>query len=120
MTQFALRAAIAALGLWLATELVSGLHITDAVTLLLAAVLLGVCNAVVKPVLILLTLPATILSLGLFLIVINGVVLALVAWMLPGFTIAGFGSAVLGALIVSVTGIIGSLLFSARVNVQAS
>ena len=79
--------------------------------MLLAAVLLGLCNAVVKPVLILLTLPATVLSLGLFLLVINGAVLALVAWMLPGFTIAGFGSAVLGAMIVSLTGIIGSLLF---------
>jgi putative membrane protein len=74
MTRFALRAAIAALGLWLATLVVSGLQISDAVTLLLAAVLLGICNAVVKPVLILLTLPATVLSLGLFLIVINGVV----------------------------------------------
>ncbi len=120
MTRFALRAVIAALGLWLATLLVGGLVITDALTLLLAAVLLGVCNAVVKPVLILLTLPATVLSLGLFLLVINGAVLALVAWMLPGFTIAGFGSAVLGAMIVSFTGIIGSLVIRDRVIVQAS
>ncbi len=111
MTRFALRAVIAALGLWLATALVSGLVITTPLTLLLAAVLLGLCNAVVKPVLVILTLPATVLSLGLFLLVINGAVLALVAWMLPGFTIAGFGSAVLGALIVSITSIIGSLLF---------
>ncbi len=111
MTQFALRAVIAALGLWLATLLVSGLVITTPLTLLLAAVLLGLCNAVVKPVLVILTLPATVLSLGLFLLVINGAVLALVAWMLPGFTIAGFGAAMLGALIVSVTSIIGSLLF---------
>lgn len=120
MTHFAMRAVLAAMGLWLATYLVSGLVITDPLTLLLAAVLLGVCNAIVKPVLILLTLPATILSLGLFLIVINGVVLALVAWMLPGFTIDGFGTAVLGALIVSLTGIIGSLIFKGTVNVQAS
>lgn len=111
MTRFILRATIAALGLWLATILVSGLVITDAVTLVLAAVLLGLCNAVVKPILIILTLPATILTLGLFLLVINGAVLALVAWMLPGFTIASFGAAVLGALIVGITGIIGSLLF---------
>jgi putative membrane protein len=77
-------------------------------TLVLAAVLLGVCNAVVKPVLILLTLPATVLSMGLFLLVINGAVLALVAWMLPGFSIAGFGSAILGALIVSVVSLFAS------------
>ncbi|MEO6078903.1 MAG: phage holin family protein [Steroidobacteraceae bacterium] len=111
MTRFALRATIAALGLWLATLLVSGLSIVDPLTLVFAALLLGVCNAVVKPVLILLTLPATILTLGLFLLVINGAVLALVAWVLPGFSIAGFGSAVLGALIVSITGMIGSLVF---------
>jgi putative membrane protein len=110
MKTFALRAVIAALGLWVATLLVGGLTIADGMTLVLAALLLGVCNAVVKPVLIILTLPATILTLGLFLLVINGVVLALVAWMLPGFTIAGFGSAVLGALIVSVISVIGSTL----------
>jgi putative membrane protein len=66
---------------------------------------------VVRPLLILLTLPATLLSLGLFLLVINAVVLALVAALLPGFTIAGFGSAFLGALIVSLTGWIGSMVF---------
>ena len=114
MIPFIVRMAISALGLWLATVMVGGLHITDPGTLVLAALLLGVCNAVVKPALILLTLPATVLSMGLFLLVINGAVLALVAWMLPGFTIAGFGAAVLGALIVSVTSIIGSLLFKDR------
>jgi putative membrane protein len=105
---FIVRAAIAALGLWVATLLVGGLHIADPGTLVLAAVLLGLCNAVVKPVLILLTLPATVLSMGLFLLVINGAVLALVAWMLPGFSIAGFGSAILGALIVSVVSLFAS------------
>jgi putative membrane protein len=108
MMPFLVRAAVAALGLWVATLLVGGLHIADPGTLVLAAVLLGVCNAVVKPVLILLTLPATVLSLGLFLLVINGAVLALVAWMLPGFTMAGFGSAILGALIVSLVSLFAS------------
>lgn len=108
MTPFLMRAVVAALGLWVATLLVGGLRIADPTTLVLAAVLLGVCNAVVKPVLILLTLPATVLSLGLFLLVINGAVLALVAWILPGFTMAGFGSAILGALIVSVVSLFAS------------
>jgi putative membrane protein len=110
VSHFLLRAGIAALGLWVATMLVSGLKIVDPGTLLLAAVLLGVCNAVVKPVLIILTLPITLVTLGLFLLVVNASVLALVAWMLPGFSIAGFGPALLGALIVSLTGIIGSSL----------
>lgn len=108
---FLLRAVFAALGLWLATTLVGGIHIDGTTTLLLSAVLLGLCNAVVKPVLVILTLPATVLTLGLFLLVINGAVLALVAWVVPGFDIASFGAAILGALIVSVIGIAGSIAF---------
>ncbi len=110
MTKFLLRAVIAAVGLWIATLLVSGLHIVDPMTLILAALLLGICNAFVKPVLVILTLPITILTLGIFLLVINAAMLALVAWMLPGFTISGFGAALLGAIIVSITGLIGSML----------
>ena len=108
MTSFFIRAAIAALGLWVATLLVSGLSIANPMSLILAALLLGVCNAVVKPVLVVLTLPATVLTLGLFLLVINGAVLALVAWILPGFSIASFGAAILGALIVSVISLVAT------------
>jgi putative membrane protein len=110
MTKFALRAVIAAVGLWLATLLISGLQITDPTTLILAALLLGVINAFVKPILVILTLPITILSLGIFLLVINAAMLGLVAWLLPGFTISGFGAALLGAIVVSITGLIGSVL----------
>jgi putative membrane protein len=110
MTKFLIRAVIAALGLWIATQLVNGLSITDPVTLLLAAVLLGVVNAFVKPILLILTLPISILTLGLFLLVINAAMLGLVALLLPSFTISGFFAAVLGAIIVSITGLIGSLL----------
>lgn len=108
--KFLLRAAIAALGLWLASQWVSGLVFKDYVTLGLAAVLLGAANAVVKPILVLLTLPITVLTLGLFLLVVNAAVLALVALLLPGFTIATFWGAVLGALIVSITSIIASMV----------
>jgi putative membrane protein len=110
MTKFALRAVIAAVGLWLATLLISGLQIADPLTLILAALLLGVINAFVKPILVILTLPITILSLGIFLLVINAAMLALVAWVLPGFAISGFGAALLGAIVISITGLIGSML----------
>jgi putative membrane protein len=110
MTKFVLRAVIAAVGLWIATLLIGGLHISDPMTLILAALLLGVINAFVKPVLVILTLPITILSVGIFLLVINAAMLALVALMLPGFTISGFGAALLGAIVVSITGLIGSML----------
>ena len=80
----------------------------------LAALLLGVVNAVVRPVFVVLTLPFTILTLGLFLLVINAGMLGLVAAMFDGFTIDGFGSALLGAVIVSVTGWLASWLVGSR------
>jgi putative membrane protein len=100
MNGFLIRWAASAIALWVANALVPGVHIVGAGTILLAALLLGFVNAVVRPLVILLTLPATVLSLGLFLFVINAGMLALVAAMLDQMTIAGFGSALLGALVV--------------------
>jgi len=112
--RFVLRAAIAALGLWLATRWVSGLRIDDATTLLLAGILLGIVNAIVRPVAVLLTLPLTLLTLGLFLFVINAGMLALVAQLLPGFHIDSFRAALLGTIVVGVAGWFGSALFARR------
>lgn len=106
---FLLRALFAAVGLYLADRLLAGIRVESLTALLLSAVVLGLCNAVVKPVLLVLTLPATVMTMGLFLLVINGLVLALVAWLVPGFSIAGFWAAVFGALIVSVTSIVGAI-----------
>lgn len=111
MTRFFLRAAIAALGLWLATEWVDGIYIDAPVTLLVAAVLLGLVNAVVRPVVILLTLPFLMLTLGLFLLVVNAAMLGLVAYLLPGMQITDFWDAFWGALIVSVVSWAGSVAF---------
>jgi putative membrane protein len=115
MTGFILRACITALGLWLATRWVSGIRIDDPGTLILAGVLLGIVNAVVRPIAIILTLPITILTLGLFLLVVNTAMVGLVAAMLPGFHIfGGFWSAFATAVIVGVTGWIGSSLIGPR------
>ena len=108
MTGFVLRAVIAAMGLWLATSVVDGISINSPLTLLLAGALLGVVNAIVRPVAVVLTFPVTIVTLGLFLLVINAGMLGLVAWLLPGFAVSGFRAALLGAIIVSVTGWVGS------------
>jgi putative membrane protein len=108
MTGFVLRTLICALGLWLASGLVPSMHFDSDWVLLGAAVLLGVVNAVVRPVLVVLTLPITILTLGLFLWVVNAAMLGLVAWLLAGFSLGGFGSALMGSLIVSITGWVGS------------
>jgi putative membrane protein len=110
VTWFALRAIIAALGLWAATRLLPGLRIDDSTTLLLAGLLLGVVNAIVRPLALVLTLPVTLLTLGLFIFVVNAAMLALVARLLPGFQIADFSTALLGAMIVGLAGWLGSWL----------
>ena len=115
MTGFVLRALISAIGFWIATRWVSGIRIDNAGTLVLAGLLLGVVNAIVRPILIVLTLPITILSLGLFLLVVNTAMVALVAWMLPGFHIyGGFWSAFATALIVWITGSLATWLIGPR------
>ena len=111
MTGFLLRALLAALGLWLASRWVHGVRIDDVQTLLLAGLLLGVVNALVRPIAFILTLPLTILTLGLFLFVLNAAMVALVAWMLPGFHLyGGFRAALFTAIIVWLTGWVGSAL----------
>ena len=104
-----------AIGLWIATRWIDGVRIDDATTLVLAGALLGIINAIVRPVAIVLTLPITILTLGLFLLVVNAGMVALVAALLPGFHIlGGFWAAFGTALIVSITGWIGSWLIGPR------
>lgn len=111
---FIIRGLIAALGVYLATRWVAGIRVDDAGTLILAGLLLGVVNAIVRPIAIVLTFPITIVTLGLFLLVINAAMFALVAAILPGMHLAGFHAAFWGALIVSITGWIGSFLVGSR------
>ena len=108
MIGFLLRAAIVALGLWLATLWVGGVRIDSPSTLVLAGILLGIVNSVIRPIAIVLTLPMTLVTLGLFWLVINAGMVALVAWMLPGMHVAGFGSAFWTSVIVSLTSMVGS------------
>jgi putative membrane protein len=110
MFKLVLRALIGALGLYLASRLLSGIAIDDLTTLLIAAVVLGIVNAIVRPVLFLLTLPLTIVTLGLFLLVLNAAMLGLTAYVLPGFTIDGFVTAVVGSIIISVVSWIGDMI----------
>ena len=101
MVGFLLRAAIAALGLWMASEILTGLSFDSTSQLIVAALLLGIVNAFVRPLAFILTLPLTVLTLGLFLLVLNAGMVALVAWIVPGFHVSSFWTAVGAALIVS-------------------
>lgn len=108
MRGFLLRLLITILGLYLASELLSGVTIDGTGTFIITALLLGVVNAIVRPILFLLTLPLTIVTLGLFILVLNGLMFAFVAAILPGFGVAGLGSSILGAIIVGLTSIVAS------------
>ena len=114
MIGFILRALIAALGLWLASRIVPGIEAYSWQSLLAAAFLLGIVNAIVRPILILLTLPFTIITLGLFLLVINGLMLELVSVFLHGFQVHGLIAAMLGSIVVGITGWVGSWFIGSR------
>jgi len=118
MIGFLIRGSIVALGLWLATAWVSGVSIDTPATLILAGLLLGVVNSVVRPIAILLTLPMTLLTLGLFLLVINAGMVALVAWMLPGMHVAGFRAAFWTAVLVSLVSFVGSWFVGGKGKVE--
>lgn len=118
MNGFLLRWFIASLGLWLAATVVTGIHAAGVGTLMIAALLLGMVNAVVRPLLIILTLPITVITLGLFLLVINAAMLGLVAWILPGLSIDGFFSAVLGSILISVVAWLASWFIGPKGQVE--
>jgi len=99
---FLLRLIVNAAALWVAAQLVPGIVVAGLTPLLLAALVLGLINAIVRPVLVILTLPLTLLTLGLFIFVLNAFCLWLTSRIVPGFEVQTFGSALLGALVVSI------------------
>ena len=103
MQGFFLRTLITMLGLLLASAIVPGVTINGTGSVILAAILLGLVNGIVRPIAFLLTLPITVLTLGLFLFVLNAAMFGLVAAMLDNFIVAGFWSAIFGSLVVSFT-----------------
>ncbi len=103
MARFLLHWLTVAIALAVAAWLLPGVQVTSLGALLVAALVLGLVNAVVRPVLVLLTLPITIVTLGLFYLVVNGLAFGLAALLVPGFAVASIWWAILGALIVGVT-----------------
>jgi putative membrane protein len=100
--RFVVHLAVSALALWLVARIVPGIAVDTTQALILGALVLGIVNTLVRPVLFVLTLPITCLTLGLFYLVVNGIAFGLTAWLVPNFRVHGFAPAVLGALCVSV------------------
>ncbi len=102
MLGFVIRTVVAAVALWVAVTIVPGLHAADGAALLIAAILLGIVNATIRPVALFLSIPITIVTFGVFILVVNAGMLALVARLVPDFTVSGFWAALFGSLVVSI------------------
>ncbi len=98
MTGFVLRFVVNTVALYVVSRFVPGVTFDSITALVIASLALGVLNAIVRPILFWLTLPLTIVTLGLFLIVLNGIILGLAAWLVNGFDIAGVGPALIAGI----------------------
>ena len=106
---------INALALLALPYIFTSIHVDGFATALIAALVLGLINTLIRPLLVILTLPVTLLTLGLFLFVINALLFWLVAELVKGFTVSGFGGALIGSILYSVITLITSwLLFPRR------
>ena len=103
---FLLHWGITALSLWVASLIFSGLKFDNASSLIASALLLGLANAIIKPLLIVLTLPLTLLTFGLFVLVINALMILLVAWLIKGFKVSTFWTAFFASIFISVLSIV--------------
>jgi len=102
------------IALFIVVHVVPGFSYGTIVSLAIAAAVLGLLNAVVKPILYVLTFPLTVITLGLFLIVLNAIMLELTSWLVPGFRIHGFGWAILGAVVLGLISLVTSRIGRAR------
>jgi putative membrane protein len=106
VVRFLLFWAVNTLVLWVASQVFSTLRFDSLSALAVAGLLFGVINATLKPIMVIVTLPITVLTVGLFLLVINALVLLLVAWLVPGFHLTGFWHAVWVAIFISVLSLV--------------
>lgn len=108
---FILRLLLTAVVFYLLPKFVPGIHVASPISALVAAFIFGIVNAIIRPLILLLTLPITLLTLGLFIIVINALMFWLAAWITPGFRVDTFGAAIVGAIVMMVVGFIASHTF---------
>ena len=107
------------MSLWVADDLFDGIAFQSVQSLFIAGLVLGIVNTFVKPLLLILTLPLSIVTLGIFVLVINALLLLLVAWLVPGFVVSGFWAGFFVALFVSVFSfILNSLLGYNKVKIR--
>lgn len=115
MQNLIIRLFVNAVALWVAATVVAGIELVGEFwPILLVAAVFGIVNALIRPVMLLLSLPLLILTLGLFTLVVNALMLMLTAWLVPQLTVAGFWPAVLGGLLISVVSFFFSIFLPDR------
>jgi len=102
------------LALFVVVNVVPGFHYGTIVTLAIAAAVLGLLNTIVRPILFVLTLPLTVVTLGLFLVILNAIMLEMTAWVVPGFRIDTFGWAIVGAIVLGLISLVTSRIGKSR------
>ncbi|MCC2682401.1 MAG: Membrane protein of unknown function [Nitrosospira multiformis] len=108
---------VTSLSLWVASLMFHGISFSSKKSLLISALLLGLVNAVVKPVIIILTIPLTLITFGFFLLVINALMMMLVSALVPGFRVSGFWTAFFASIVVTVVSLfIGTMVFQSEEN----
>jgi putative membrane protein len=114
MTRLILKWALNSLALFIVIRLIPGIHIDRLQDLLLATLVIGLLNVYLKPIIVILTLPVTLLTLGLFILVINGLIFYLAVLLVPGFHVTGFGSALVAALLYSLFSFVLNMVFGSK------
>jgi putative membrane protein len=108
---FLIRLLINGIVFYLIALYVPGIHANSFAAAVLAAFIFGIVNAIIRPLVLLLTLPFTILTLGLFVIIVNALMFWLATWIAPGFTVHGFRAALIGGIIMTIVGLITTHVF---------
>ena len=114
MKNFIVHLVVSALLLVLVAYFVPGIQVSSFLIALLAALVFGVVNGIVRPVLVILTLPITVVTLGLFLFVINALMLMFTAWLVPGFTVVGLGAALIGSILLTLFNLVADALLGKK------
>lgn len=110
LTKLLVRFIFGALGLWISSRLVEGIVFTSTEALVISALVLGVVNAIIRPVVVLLTLPLTVVTLGLFLLIVNAAMIGLTSMVVPGFHVHGLVPGVMAAIITGISAWIGGMI----------
>ena len=117
LIEFLAHCAITAVSLWLASFIFHGISFTSKKSLFVAALLLGLVNGIIRPVVIILTIPLTLVTFGLFLLVINALMMLLVSALVPGFRVSGFWTAFFASIFVTILSLlIGELILPSEEN----